>query len=122
MTQVINIQHWLDEDGKPVAALRRQVLRVARLIEYGAPLEVGQLRGTLVECTRRVARRACEGLLWVGKIDDETIEAVCMSCRREHLQIAGWELTDWAEGPMEPIGPGAHDPEHTRDHDRSFTN
>jgi hypothetical protein len=118
MTQVINIQHWLDDDGNPVASLRRQVLRVARLIEYGAPLEVGQLRGTLVECSRRVERRACQGLLWVGKIDVETIEAVCMTCHREHLQIAGWELTEWAEGPMEPIGPGDGDP----DRDRSQTN
>lgn len=105
MTQVINIQHWLDEAGAPVPALRRQVLRVARLIEYGARLEVGQLRGTLVECSRRVDRRACQGLLWVGKIDLETIEAVCMSCHREHLLISGWERTEWAEGQMEPLGP-----------------
>lgn len=105
MTHAINILHWLDEAGKPVPSRRRQVLRIARLIEYGGPLEVGQIRGTLVECSRRVDRRACQGLLWVGKINSETVEAVCMNCRREHLLISGWELTEWAEGPMEPLGP-----------------
>ena len=32
MTDVINIQHWLDEDGAPAPAIRKQVLRVARLV------------------------------------------------------------------------------------------
>jgi hypothetical protein len=105
MAQEINIQHWLDASGDPVPTLRRQVLRIARLIEYGGQLEVGQIRGTLVECSRRVERRACQGLLWVGKIDPATIEAVCMSCRREHLLVSGWEDTEWASGPMEPLGP-----------------
>lgn len=108
MTAVINIQHWLDETGAPVPAVRRQALRVARLIEYGGPLEIGFLRGTLVECSRRVARRPCQGLLWVAKVDDATIEVFCPSCRRERLQISGWEQTEWAEGPMTPLGPQDH--------------
>jgi hypothetical protein len=105
MTHVINIRHWLDESGEPVPSLRRQVLRMARLIEYGGPLEVGQTRGTLVECSRRVARRPCEGLLWISKVDAGTLEACCLDCRREHILLSGWELTEWALGPMEPIGP-----------------
>lgn len=105
MTQVINIQHWLDENGEPVPALRRQVLRIARLIEYAGLLEVGQTRGTLVECSRRVDRRACQALLWVSKIDPETIEACCLKCLREHVLISGWRSTEWASGPMEPIAP-----------------
>jgi hypothetical protein len=57
MTHVINIQHWLDEDGDPVPAVRRQALRVARLIEYGGPLGVGYIRGTLVECSSWMPKR-----------------------------------------------------------------
>lgn len=105
MTDVINIQHWLDENGDPAPPLRRRVLRVARLIEYGGPLEVGHARATLVECGRRVSRRACEGLLWVVKKDAGTIEAFCVECRREHMLISGWEITEWADGPMEPLPP-----------------
>jgi hypothetical protein len=105
MTHVIDIQHCLDANGEPVPALRRQVLRIARLIEYGGPLEVGQTRGTLVECSRRIDRRPCQALLWVSKIDAETIEACCLKCLREHILISGWALTEWAAGPMEPIGP-----------------
>lgn len=105
MTRVINIQHWLDENGEPARPVRRQALRVARLIEYGGPLEVGHARATLVECSRRVERRPCEGLLWVLKKETGTIDAFCVSCRREHLQIWGWELTEWAAGPMEPLSP-----------------
>jgi len=52
-----------------------------------------------------VDRRACEGLLWVSKLDAHTIEAVCLVCQREHLLISGWEETLWAEGPMEPVAP-----------------
>ena len=111
MTHVINIQHWLDDHGAPVAAVRRQALRVARLIESGGPLEVGFLRGTLVECSRRVDRRPCQGLLWVAKIDDATIEACCLKCRRERILISGWEQTEWAHGPMAPLGP--QDPAET---------
>jgi hypothetical protein len=107
MTHVINIQHWLGEDGEPVPALRRQVLRIARLIEYAGPLEVGQTRGTLVECSRRVERRPCQALLWVSKRDAETIEACCLGCLREHILISGWAMTEWASGQMEPIGPEA---------------
>jgi hypothetical protein len=38
---IVDPHHWLDENGDlPVdnPRLRRQVLRVARLIEYGGPL------------------------------------------------------------------------------------
>jgi len=105
MTQVINIQHWLDENGAPAPPVRRRALRVARLIEYGGPLEIGYARETLVECSRRIDRRACEGLLWVAKADEGTLEAFCLTCRREHLVISGWEETMWADGPMEPVGP-----------------
>jgi hypothetical protein len=105
MTYVINIQHWLDEHGAPARAVRKQALRVARLIEYGGQLEVGHARETLVECSRRVNRRACDGLLWVVKADAQTIEAYCPICRRERLLISGWEETVWADGPMEPLPP-----------------
>ena len=91
MTEVINIQHWLDDDGIPVPALSRQVLRVARLIESGGPLRVRESRETLVEFSRRVRRKPCEGLLWVTKLDDETIEACCPVCIRERILVRGWE-------------------------------
>ena len=105
MSHVINIQHWLDERGAPAAPVRRQARRVARLIEYAGPLEVGYTRATLVECSRRVDRRPCLGLLWVGKSNAATIEAFCLDCQREHLVISGWETTVWAAGPMEPLAP-----------------
>jgi hypothetical protein len=103
MTQVIDIRHWLDDDGLPARPVRKQALRAARLVEYGGPLELGHSRATLVECTQRVSRRACEGLLWVCKADARTIEAACPTCRREHLRITGWETTAWATGPMAPV-------------------
>lgn len=109
MATSINLQHWLGDDGEPVPGLRRQVLRLARLIESAGPLAIGQTRGTLEECTRRVNRRSCGALLWVAKLDVETIEACCLSCLREHIVITGWQHTEWAAGPMRPIGPGQDD-------------
>ena len=106
MIHVIDIRHWLDEHDNPVPALRRKVLRIARLIESGGPLDLGHSRETLVECSRRVDRKACQGLLWVMKTGPTTIEASCMVCRREHMVITGWEHTIWADGPMDPLPPG----------------
>jgi hypothetical protein len=105
MTQVIDIRHWLADDGEPIPSLRSRVLWLARLIEYAGPLEVGQTRGALVQCRRRINRRRCQALLWVAKIDRQTLEVCCLGCLREHLLIRGWEETEWAAGPMEPIGP-----------------
>jgi hypothetical protein len=42
MVLIVDIRDWIDEHGMPVPALRRRVLRIARLIEYGGPLEKGQ--------------------------------------------------------------------------------
>jgi len=93
----------------PAAPVRRQALRIARLIEYGGPLELGYSRETLVECSRRLDRRPCEGLLWVSKLDAHTIEAECLLCRRERILISGWEAMPWADGPMEPVAPPEDD-------------
>ena len=105
MFRSIDIRHWLASDGELPAnnlRLRRQALRVARLIEAGGPLEPGQYRETLVDCTARPARKSCLGLVWVEKLADGRLEASCPACQRERVFIAGWEHTKWAGGPMGP--------------------
>ncbi len=102
---VVDIRHWLTPDlSLPTdnLRLRRQVLKIARLVEYGGPLPPGHTRETLVECSRRPNRQQCLGLLWVTKQDVETIFAHCLICGGDQIHISGWEDTDWAEGPMEP--------------------
>jgi hypothetical protein len=103
MVLVVDIRHWLLPNGDPHPRLRRQVLRIARLIEYGGQLEVGYTRETLIECSRRPNRAPCPGLLWVFKIQDGTIEATCMICKNERIHISGWQETEWADGPMAPV-------------------
>ena len=105
MTRVIDIRHWLDEKGDPHPRLRSQVLRVARLIEYGGPLAIGHVRETLVECSRRPGRKPCLGLLWVVKTERGTLDALCYTCESDHVVISGWQDTQWADGPMEPLSP-----------------
>jgi hypothetical protein len=103
---VVNVLHWLDTDGSLPTEnlrLRRQALRVARLIEYGGPLAVNETRETLIECSRRSGRRPCIGLLWVTKIDEKTLDADCPSCNGDEVAVTGWEGTQWAEGMMEPV-------------------
>lgn len=103
---IVNIRHWLDaQNDIPLrpARLRRNALRVAQLIEYGGPLEVGEMRETLVQCTKRPKGRPCPGLLWVAKQEDQRIYAFCVGCRRDELVISGWEDTRWADGMMEPV-------------------
>ena len=103
MTLVVDIRHWLDANGDPDPRLRRQVLRIARLIEYGGPLEPGQTRETLIECTRRPGQKSCLGLLWVAKTGDGRIDAFCRVCGQERIYVSGWQDTDWATRPMEPV-------------------
>lgn len=105
MACIIDIRHWLDEDGNPVPELRRRVLRLARLIEYGGPLVRGAARATLVECQRRPRGQACPGLLWVVKTEDDLIKTWCPNCDTQEISIPGWEETEWADGPCLPVLP-----------------
>jgi hypothetical protein len=105
MIFVIDIRHFLDEQGDlPLDDVprRRRALRLAQLVEAGGPLEVGQLRETLVACTARPNRKPCPGLLWVEKTRDHRIHGYCLACQRDELLISGWQATPWAAGPMEP--------------------
>lgn len=101
----VDIRHWLDEHGAPGAPVRRKALWIARMIEYGGPLEPGFARETLIECTQRPQRRPCQGLLWVAKQPDGRIDAWCPACDQVNILISGWEGTLWAHGPMAPVGP-----------------
>jgi hypothetical protein len=103
---IVDPWHWLDKNGDlPVdnARLRRQVLRIARLLEYGGPLQPLHTRETLVECSRRPGGKPCPGLLWVSKNAGDAIEASCAVCGNQEIVIQNWHQTPWAEGMMEPL-------------------
>ena len=105
---VVNPWHWLTEDGDfpdDNMRLRRRVLRIARLIEYGGPLAPRESRETLVECSKRPGRKQCLGLLWVTKTEQDAIYAHCPICREDEVMIHDWQDTLWADGMMEPIPP-----------------
>ena len=105
---VVDPWHWLTPDGNLPAdnpPLRKQVLRVAQVIEYGGPLLKGARRETLICCTRRPNRKPCIGLLWVEKTEQDSIHAFCPTCRTGEMLVSNWQDTIWAEGPMEPLAP-----------------
>lgn len=98
--------HWLAEDGSIPTAdrrLRRNVLRVARLIEYGGPLARGYARETLLQCRRRPEGSLCVGLLSVVKLKNDTLLAFCPTCESEQVLIHNWQRTRWAGGPVQPV-------------------
>lgn len=105
MTLIVDVRHWLEDGEIPSIdrRLRTNVLRMARFIEAAGPIPALHGRETLVECTKRPSRRPCPGLMWVRKGADARIEAYCIVCGEVEAVIAGWQETDWAEGPMEPI-------------------
>jgi hypothetical protein len=106
VTLSVDINHWLDEHGELPTnnlRLRRNTLRILRLIESGATLDPLRGRETLVECKRRPNQNPCLGLMWVVKRNDHRIEAFCPVCQDIEALISGWEETLWAEGPMEPV-------------------
>lgn len=111
---VVDIRDWLTDLGELPTdnqRIRRNALRVARLIEYGGPLEIGHSRETLVDCTKRPGRQPCLGLMWVVKTENNAIYAYCPVCKQDELMISGWEDTLWAEGMMEPVTPEEEPPE-----------
>ena len=106
MTLVVDPWHWLTPDGEIPSnqpRLRRNVLQVARVIEYGATLPPGQCRQTLLECTKRPGGLRCQGLLWVEKGADESLLAFCPECQTDHLLVHNWQGTRWAQGQLRPV-------------------
>lgn len=105
-TLSVDINHWLTEDGDipdDNPRIRKNALRIARVIEYGGPLEPLHGRETLMECRCRPKGKACPGLIWVSKRVDNRLEAFCLVCRHVEALVSSWETTDWAEGPMEAV-------------------
>ncbi|MHB8874988.1 MAG: hypothetical protein ACYC8T_14990 [Myxococcaceae bacterium] len=106
MPLVVDIQHWLADDGELPTAnlrLRRNAQRIAQFIEYGGILEPLHGRETLLACRRRPRGRPCLGLIWVVKRADNCLETFCSTCHHVEAVISGWEDTLWADGPMEPM-------------------
>jgi hypothetical protein len=108
MVLVVDPWCWLEKDGGLPTnnpRLRRRIIRVARFIEYGGPLQPGESRETLVECKRRPGGHACLGLMWVTKTGTDAIEAFCEVCSSAEAIIHNWQETEWASGMMEPVTP-----------------
>jgi hypothetical protein len=106
MTLVVDINHWLDEDGElPTAPLRlrRNALRIVRFIEYGGTLKHLEGRETLVECKKRPKGKSCPGFMWVVKLEDDRIDVHCPTCHDVEAIVSGWQDTLWAGGPMPAV-------------------
>ena len=105
MTLVVDPWHWLDEEGDIPSGpprLRRNTIRVARVIEYGGTLRPGEGRPTLLECGRRPGRRPCGGLLVVIRNQDDNLEAWCPECGTCEMLVSNWQRTRWAFGMESP--------------------
>jgi hypothetical protein len=120
---IVNPWHWLTEHGNLPDApprLRANALKVARLIEYGGPLAVGESRETLIECSKRPNQKHCPGLLWVTKTSDNAIHAGCIVCKQDEMLIHNWEETEWANGPMDSVRIDAEPPEMAKRFKRPY--
>ncbi|HEY6002822.1 MAG TPA: hypothetical protein VIV57_08090 [Anaeromyxobacter sp.] len=102
MVKVVDAAHFLpDGDLPPDGSLvHGQALVVARVIEYGGPIEPGESCVTLLECPLRPRRKPCRALLWVQKTLDDRIEAFCPRCGELQYVISNWSDTLWADGPL----------------------
>lgn len=99
MALVVDPWHWLDEHGELLRdnlPVRRNMIRVARVIEYGARLKRGKTYETLIECHRRPGGIPCLGLLIVTRTDDDYLLATCPDCRTDQMVVSNWQNTKWA--------------------------
>ncbi len=104
-TLVVDPWHWLDPGGSfpRHSRVRRQIIGVAKLIEYAGPLNPGERRETLVECFRPGGEPKCDGLLWVTKDHDDALWAVCDECGNDVAMVQNWQGTRWAKGLSPPM-------------------
>jgi len=99
---IVDPWHWLEPNGaipKENPKLRRRLLAVLRVIEYGSSLKQGASCETLIECRKRPGGRGCLGLLQVARIEDDSLFAFCPECGTEHLLVSNWQKTRWAAKP-----------------------
>lgn len=92
---IVDPWHWLEPDGELPAnpRLRRQVVAVPRVVEYGNRVPPGGHCETLIECKRRPSRRACSGLLVVQREFDDTLLAYCAECAAHVMAVHNWRGT-----------------------------
>ena len=103
---VVDPWHWLTPDGSFIpdnSRLFRRMLRIARFIEAGGPLDKRFTRQTLVECTKKPNRKTCTGMIWVAKTQRDEILVYCLVCKTQEAMISNWQSTDWADGPMPAV-------------------
>lgn len=95
---VVDPWDWLEPDGELPSntRLRRRLLPVLRVIEYGSRIPRGGRCGTLIECKRRPGRRPCPGLLLVERSLDDSLFAFCPECGADEMMVHDWHGTRWS--------------------------
>ncbi|MDX2023470.1 MAG: SEC-C metal-binding domain-containing protein [Deltaproteobacteria bacterium] len=98
---VVDPHDWIDPSGAfpESGPVRMRAIRVAQCIEYGGPLRHSEGRATLIPCRFRPEGVGCVGFLLVIKQPDDTILAMCDTCREEEFLIHHWHGMPWAAGP-----------------------
>ncbi len=100
---IVDPWHWLEPSGELPTEnlrLRSRVISVLRVVEYGAALERGMIRETLIECKKRPGGRRCTGLLHVEKTDDDGLLSFCPECGTQHMFVHNWQGTKWARATL----------------------
>lgn len=102
---IVDPWDWLDENGDIPTGnprLRRNVVAVLRVVEYGSWLEPEDETETLIECRRRPGGRRCPGLLRVRKERNNSLLAFCPECDSDEMLVSDWEGTRWATRRSRP--------------------
>jgi len=110
MSSVIDITHYLDEQGFPVFAGPAGGLSrfFGKIVAAASLLPVEGTAYSAVRCRRRPRHKRCEGGIHIYRRYDGVIEWTCPECDDEGF-IYNWEGTYWDKGLYyDPnIGPDA---------------
>ncbi|MGA7303819.1 MAG: hypothetical protein WBW88_03045 [Rhodothermales bacterium] len=96
---VVDLQHFLDEDGMPSVDLHPRaltiVLHLGAIVEWMTVKAADEFELTNVNCRRRPERRRCPGqIIAYFDPDSDVIEWECPCCG-DGGSISGWEDTIW---------------------------
>jgi hypothetical protein len=96
---VVDPWDWLDPEGELPAnhpRVRRRLLAVLRVVEYGSRLRPTERCATLIECRRRPGGHRCTGLWAVERAVNDSLLAFCPVCGTDEMLVHHWQGTKWS--------------------------
>ena len=99
MAWIVNMQHYLDEDGSIGLTMNRPTRRLAdyfgSIVTFATSFDDEPFLNSNIKCRRRPGRKPCQGKIQaLLDLDSDNIVWQCPVCGDNGV-ISGWQDTPW---------------------------